>query len=410
MKHNINTEIANTYVTTNKRLTVVAVLGIVLGLGIYIFMNSMVVGFDKTSMVSVFKASPHIRVYKDDEFSEPLVKNEQKTENLIINPKVVPKNNAIIDPMSVLEIFKAQEDVVIATMQVSTNVFFNNGKSQINGNCVGVIPEEANQMFAIQATMVEGNFDDLKSNVNGIVLGVGIAQKMNVHIGDNISITSQRNVSKVMKVVGLFQTNNSLVDKTKSYVNIALAQQLMRESTTYVTDININIKNPDEAVKYAKYYSELTAYKAEDWESANETLMAATRMRRIIIGFISSTIMLIAGFGIYNILNMTISQKINDIAILKAMGFRGGDVIRIFVRQAMTIGFIGIVIGMGFASLLITVLSKVYIGGDIGYFPIDYEPKKFLQGVIFGLIITFFAGFLPARKAANIDPVSIFRK
>ena len=117
-----------------------------------------------------------------------------------------------------------------------------------------------------------------------------------------------------------------------------------------------------------------------------------------------------AGFGIYNILNMTVSQKINDISILKAIGFRGKDVVRIFLTQAMSIGLMGVVSGCILAVILITLLKKVYIGGDIGYFPIDYELTKFLQGIGVGLIISFFAGYLPARKAAQVDPVSIFRR
>jgi lipoprotein-releasing system permease protein len=151
-------------------------------------------------------------------------------------------------------------------------------------------------------------------------------------------------------------------------------------------------------------------YKAEDWKASNETLVAGNRMRKVIITFVSITILLVAGFGIYNILNMTVTQKINDIAILKAMGFRGGDVVRIFVTQAMTIGAIGVVAGVALASLLIYVLQHVYIGGDIGYFPIYFNLLKFVQGIAFGLLITFLAGFIPARKAAKVDPVTIFRK
>ena len=66
--------------------------------------------------------------------------------------------------------------------------------------------------------------------------------------------------------------------------------------------------------------------------------------------------------------------------------------------------------GVIIATGMIALLKKVYLGGDIGYFPIDYEPWKYVQGVFIGLIITFFAGYLPAKKAANVDPVEIFRK
>ena len=62
------------------------------------------------------------------------------------------------------------------------------------------------------------------------------------------------------------------------------------------------------------------------------------------------------------------------------------------------------------ALLLIQALQHVYIGGDIGYFPIRFEPWVFLRGILIGLFITFLAGYVPAKKAAKVDPVSIFRK
>lgn len=406
---NINSLIAKTYIVSNKKLTVVAVLGVLLGMSIYIFMNSMMVGFDRSSTTSVFKSTAHIRVYKDDEISKALI-HQDSVKSLIINPKVVPVNNTIINPNLVIETILKQKDVVVVTPQVNTNVFYNNGKSQISGLAVGVKPDEANMMYDIKSFMVEGNFDLLKSNPNGIVIGSGISDKMNLRINDNLNLTSSKGVNRTFKVIGIFKTNNSITDKSKSYINISASQQLLKEGSSYITDINVNIKDPEVAEHVASSISEITGYKAEGWKQANENLMAANKMRKIIITFVSLTILLVAGFGIYNILNMTVSQKINDIAILKAIGFKGKDVIRIFVTQAITIGFLGVIGGVLMASILITILKSVYIGGDIGYFPIDYEPIKYLQGIVIGLVITFFAGFIPAKKAANVDPVEILRK
>jgi lipoprotein-releasing system permease protein len=265
-------------------------------------------------------------------------------------------------------------------------------------------------MYNIQSSLVDGDIELLKTNPNGIFIGSGIAEKMNLTLNDNLSLTSQKGVSKSLKVIGIFKTNNAQTDKTKSYINIGTAQQLLNEGSSYITDISVNIADPEAADQVGAKLTALTGYKAEGWKQANETLVAAGRMRKIVITIVSSTLLLVAGFGIYNILNMTVSQKINDIAILKAMGFKGKDVIRIFVTQALTVGVMGVVGGVMMATVLITILKKVYVGGDIGYFPVNYEPQKFLQGVVIGLIITFFAGYIPAKKAAKVDPVTIFRK
>ncbi len=410
-KHNISSEISTSYVVTSKKLTLIAALGVTIGLAIFVFMNSMMKGFDRISTEAIFKTVSHIRLYKDDETSMPLPLSEKEnTARLIVNPKIVPENNVLVNPESLIKLLKAQDNVTVVSPQTNVSVFYNSGKSQISGLSSGINVEEADRMFNIKSTMVEGELNDLKNVQNGILLGVGIATKMNVKTGDNISIISSKNVVKVMKVVGLFRTNNSNTDKSKSYINTSVAQQLLLQSSTYITDINVNVKDFDNAKLYADKFSRITGYKAEDWKAANETLMAASRMRKIIITVISTSILFVAGFGIYNILNMTISQKINDIAILKAMGFRGHDVIRIFVQQALVIGMIGSVMGLALATILVNVLKHVYIGGDIGYFPIRFEPSIYLSGFIFGFIITFFAGYIPARKAANVDPVSIFRK
>jgi lipoprotein-releasing system permease protein len=406
---NINAQIAKTYIVTNKKLTGVAVAGVVLGMSIYIFMNSMLLGFDKASSKSIFKTTPHIRVYKDDEISRPLVSSNGK-KMLLINPKIVPAKNTIINPGLVISSIQKMKDVEIVTSQVNTNIFYNSGKSQITGLCSGINPEEADRMYAISTTIVEGSLGALNGNPNGILIGTGVSDKMSLRVNDYVNITSSKGVNKAFKIVGIFKTNNSVIDKTKSYVNVLAAQQLLKEGNVYVTDINVNIMNPDDAEKIATQISASTGYKAEGWKQANETLMAAQRMRKIIITFVSTTILLVAGFGIYNILNMTITQKINDIAILKAMGFKGNDVIRIFVTQAVSVGVMGVIGGMMMATLIITLLQHVYVGGDIGYFPITYEVTKYIQGIVVGMVITFFAGYIPAKKAANIDPVEIFRR
>jgi len=410
--HHIDSEISFTYIVNQKKLTLVASLGVTLGIAVYVFMSSMTAGFSRSTDASIFKTTPHIRIYKDDEISESLIANHTNDKQLalIVNPKVIPQTDRIINPDDIVVRLKQQQNVTVVSPQVTVSVFYNNGQSLITGAASGVNIEAADKMFNIQSTMVDGKMTDLNTVPNGILLGVGIAAKMSVKPGDHITLTSSRNVVKVMKVTGLFQTKNSVIDKTKSFINISAAQQLLNEGPTYVSDIDVDIADFNSAPVYASKFSALTGYKAEDWESANQTLVAGSAMREIVITGISLSILLVAGFGIYNILNMTISQKINDIAILKAMGFQGKDVIRIFVLQAFIIGLIGLFIGCLLGWFLVWELSHTYVGGDIGYFPIGFEPLVYIKSILLGISITLLAGFIPAINAANVDPVTIFRK
>jgi len=407
--HGITSEISKAYVKTRFRLTLVASSGVMIGIAVFIFLNSMMRGFERSSMATVFKTMPHLRVFRDDQVSQPLKKGS-KSEFVLVNPKVVPQDNRLVNPEQIMAALRQHPDVTVVTAEVTVPVFYQNARNQINGTATGIIPSEAEQMYHLSSFLVEGSLASLENIPHGIILGSGLAEKMNVRTGDPVRLVSSRNVTKVLRVVGIFETKNAQVDKTKSYLHRSMAQQLWRESRTYITDIGVNVQDPMGAGRYSAIFAALSGYQAEDWEAANEQIMAANKMRKSIAGVISMTILLVAGFGIYNILNMTVTQKMNEIAILKAMGFKGKDVIRIFVHQALTIGVIGVAMGIILAVLLVKVLQRVYIGGDIGYFPIGFEPVMFLRGILFGLVVTFFAGYIPARKAAQVDPVSIFRK
>ena len=109
-------------------------------------------------------------------------------------------------------------------------------------------------------------------------------------------------------------------------------------------------------------------------------------------------------------MNMTVNEKIKEIAILKAMGFSGGDVIEIFLTQSVVIGFLGGVVGLGLGNVIVRIVDNVpFEIGPLTTLPVSYSPSDYFMAFAFGIIITFLAGYLPARKASKIDPVEILR-
>jgi lipoprotein-releasing system permease protein len=409
--NNINLDIALTHVVTRKRQTLVAALGVTMGIAVFLFMNSLVSGFGSYSKNEMFKSAAHIKIYKEDEMSKPLVKPSSDDElTVIVNPQITTISKTLINPFGLLNELRKQPFVKTSLAQVNVDVFYNNGKSQLKGAANGVNIREADAMFDIAGYMIAGHLTNLQGDINAIIIGKGIADKLSLELDDNITVSSAEGVVKILKIKGIFSTGNTASDQSKSYINITTAQQLAKEGPSYVTTLYANVPNPDDAPAYASTLQQLTHYKVEPWQVTNADFLAGDVVRNIMMRSISLSILIVAAFGIYNILNMTVMQKINDIAILKATGFSSKDVIRIFVAEAVVMGVIGCLMGLAFGSILIWILSNIYMGGPIEYFPIGFEVSTFTFSFLLGITVTLAAGFFPALKASRVDPVEIFRK
>jgi lipoprotein-releasing system permease protein len=303
--------------------------------------------------------------------------------------------------------------VIGVAPSISSQVFYNYGPVQLNGNILGVDIIEEDKLFGLREKMKQGRIEDLKANHDGIIMGKGLARKLNVQSGDRVVITTPQGYTMTLKVVGVFQMGLGAVDNVRSYANLSTVQTILQQDHLYITDINIKLQDLHQAKAISPEFQKTFQYKAEDWETANATFLTGNIIRNILTYSVSITLLIVAGFGIYNILNMTIYNKMKDIAILKAMGFAGKDVKQIFMIQSLVIGFIGSLLGLLIGYLLSSLIAKApFNGGDfisLDHFPVNFDPKYYIIGIVFGVTTTAFAGYMPSRKASKIDPIEILR-
>jgi lipoprotein-releasing system permease protein len=192
-----------------------------------------------------------------------------------------------------------------------------------------------------------------------------------------------------------------------------MAQQILGVGNNYISRIHVKLYDIEDAVSMSNMIDDLYDVRALDIKTANAQFDTGSDIRNLISYAVSITLLIVAGFGIYNILNMFIYEKMNDIAILKATGFTGNDVQLIFITQAMFIGLIGgalgLVLGYGVSVLINGIPFNTEALPTIKTYPINFDPLFYVTGVVFALVSTFLAGYLPARKAQKIDPVEIIR-
>ena len=418
MKISVNTEIAVTYLSSRKKQTLIAAMGVMFGVSMFIFMQSLMKGTNDYFEKMSFNTTPHIRLYSENKVADMHILNtflKDSSTKILTNPKQLIQTQGLINPYGLINDISKDPEVAFVTPQVTAQVIYTSGSVQINGSVSGVNIDEENKMFDVQGNMIDGNLHDLNRVNNGILIGKGIADKLSLHTGDNITVGTGTGSPIIMRIVGIYQSGVKQVDATKSYANIVQAQNLLGKDRSYVTDVKINLKDYNRASIKAREIEHLTGYKAEDWEQANSQLKTAFKIRAVILNSVVGVILLVAGFGIYNILNMTIYEKIKEIAILKATGFSGPSVISIFLQQAIYIGLMGGIIGIIIGFLLTLGISKVYIGGGtpmggaLNYLPMSFYIPHYVEAITFGIMTTVAAGYFPARKASKVDPVTIIR-
>ncbi|RYE01899.1 MAG: ABC transporter permease, partial [Sphingobacteriales bacterium] len=253
----------------------------------------------------------------------------------------------------------------------------------------------------------------LDNSANSIILGKALADKLQVHVGDVVPLTTARGDQFPLKVVGLFQSGVNDWDKVQSFTSLATAQKLLGKPASYITDINVKLHDLALAPATAREFAARFDTDAEDIQTANAQFETGTNIRNLISYVVGIVLLTVAGFGIYNILNMMIYEKMDSIAILKATGFTGRDVRRIFLYIALSIGFAGGVVGLLFGFVLSVIISHIPFNTaalpTVHTYPVNFNPLYYFVGCGFALLTTYFAGYFPARRASRVDPVVIIR-
>jgi len=414
MKKSVNNQISGVHLISRIGQTIVAILGVTFGVSMYIFMNSFMNGVNKAQDDMAFSSMSHIRIYNENSTKtynpiESFFKSPQTIFN-IRSHKVIQYTDGIKNTSEIISFLENQQEITGMACQLNFNVFFRSGSKKINGLISGVEVANEDKLFDNSSKVISGKWSDLSYQKSGIILGNVLAENLGVKVNDNINILTSDGISKNFIVVGIIKTDVKQVDKTKAWLNISSARQLLSKNQDYASDILINVKEKDKTEAFLKKISPVIPYQIETWQVANQQLVAMTQIRNILAIAVSLTILFVAGFGIYNIMTMTINEKIKEIAILKAIGFSGRDITVIFLSQAAIIGFIGsaagVILGYAISSLVNQIPFEI---AGLFTLPIHYRYQDFILAIVFGIATTLTAGFLPARKASKIDPVIIIR-
>ncbi|HEY8190460.1 MAG TPA: ABC transporter permease [Micavibrio sp.] len=404
--------IAFRHILSRKRQSIVSLLGIMIGVAFFLAISSLMQGSQKDFIGRLVDNAPHITV--SDTYRNP---SKQPAETLypggaveIRNVKPQTETRGIRGYRQILDMIRSIPGTRASAVLTGQALLSFAGKD-VNIVLNGMVPDEIRDITTIDEHMVHGTVDDLISNRAGVIVGTELMRTMSLGIGDNITLAAATGQVRTFKIVAAFRTGRIDYDLTQVFVDLKRVQAMMNRPNRANTII-IKLDDSQKAWEIARLIESRIGYKTVSWQESSEDLLNALMIRNVIMYAVVSAVLVVAAFGIYNIISTIVIEKLRDIAILKSMGFRARDIKRIFLIQGFLLGMGGILTGLPMGCALMAGLEQITFrppGMEPLKMPIDWSLPQFLIAVAFALGSALMASWLPARKGARVLPVSILR-
>ncbi len=394
-----NIFIALQYLSARKKQSFLATLGVMLGVTTFIVMINFMTGVNDFLDDAVFNGSPDI-----------IVKSTQKTHSR--KQSFDTRINSLENAKKIQAFLGKKENVQSIAQQIISPAILVSDVQQLPGSINGVFPAEEDQMVDLQRRLIEGKGFQSLNNENTILLGVSLAKRLQVSVGDELKMILPNGKNMQLKVSGIFSFGITTIDNVRTYFSAKTLQKLLDQENA-ITAIHIKLKDRDNVDLKTAISQNFKETNVEDWKDSNKTIVIGNKVRDILTWSVSFALLLVAGFGIYNILNITVIQKRKDIAVLKTIGYSSRDVVFIFLVQSLIIGLIGAFFGVVLGYVLSYMISITPLDTSdfiiVDTYPINFKAIYYVLGFSFGLLTTIFAGYFPSKKASKVDPVTIIR-
>jgi lipoprotein-releasing system permease protein len=409
---NLLVDLAIAHIFGRARQTVVAGLGVALGVGFSIAMAALMQGSQEDFVRQLVDTMPHVEVTDETRTPAPQPAELAFATAEYFGLRPVDDRRGIRNPTAARAALEAWVPGRIAPA-LRTQALVRYAGQEAAVTVTGVEPERETTVSSVVGDFTVGSFASLAAGGNNVAIGSALADKVGARLGDTIDLVAASGDVRRYRVVGLFHTGAQARDEGEVFVAMKTAQ-ILAGRPNVINDIRIRLDDPDQARAVAARAEAQLGYKAVSWQEANESIMEVLIIRNVIMYTVVAAILLVAGFGIFNIVSTITHEKARDIAILKSLGFREADMRRLFLVEGLAIGIAGSILGwgVGFGLSLLLASVRFELSGPMGEMtglPLAWSAWHYAIAAGFALIAAAVAGYLPARRAARLNPVDIIR-
>jgi lipoprotein-releasing system permease protein len=383
-------------------------IGITLGVMILILVLSAMNGFERVLAQHLLSIVPH--------------------------SELISVNEPIEEWQSVIDKIQENPEVIGAAPVIKMQGMMQKGKELKGLELRGVDTTLELSVSSIGDYISAGSWQDLNKE-NAVVIGAGIAKKLNVGLGDRVQMLlppmkQENNINQQissltkrnMTVVGVFKFGGE-IDSNQAYVSLNQASNILGFQQGEVQGIRLKVDDVFNAPIIARnvaYTLDIYLY-IYDWTRTQGHLYNDIQLVRMVMFVVLVLVIAVASFNIVSTLIMSVNEKKSDIAILKTMGASSSTIMLTFILQGITNGILGCIVGgsLGvylsinlteFSAAIEKFLGVEFLSGDV-YF-IDFLPTYVNQSdvvvtIVTALCLTFIATLYPAWRATKIEPAQV---
>ncbi len=379
------------------------IVGVGVGVAVIVFMSALLSGLQDNLIRRTLSSQPHITLLPTEDLPRP----QQARANTALRLQKHAQRLRTIDQWQTLrDRLQTWPEIAAVSPVASGPAFAIRGEANKAITMVGIDPQRYNRVIALTERLTTGQ---LRVGAGEAVIGIELAKDLGAELGDKLRLSVADGRSETLTITGLFDLGNKGVNARNVYVSLRTAQSLL-DLVGGVSSIDLALHDLDQAEQLARRIAGETGLTADSWIKTNAQFVTALTSQRVSSNVIRFFIALSVAFGIASVLVVSVVQRSKEIGILRAMGATQAQMLRIFLLQGGIVGFFGSLLGSLLAWSLLMLWHLLARNPDgTAMFLINVEPSLVLIAAGGASVVGILAALLPARRAAQLDPVVAIR-
>jgi lipoprotein-releasing system permease protein len=405
--------IALRFLLAHKRSMGLSALGVVFGVGAFIAACAQTEGFEKFYIQTVLGSEGSLVISDRFQDARTNILAAKPGESLLVASQQQKKYYpGIEDAYHMIDVLMTFPQVIACSPIVEGRTFLRSGFQEEAISLQGIDLDLHLRTTDFAKQVNKGSIEDFRNDPDGCCVGQSLAERMDLSQGQDVFVRGPDNETRRFRIDVIYETGVWDFDIKNVFVHLRTAQSILHKPY-YVSFMLVKLADPNRAPEMAAEFRDLLSHQADSWQARQSGNLHLFEALRLSAGIVVSMIILLSGFGIFNVLSLSVMQRVKEIAILRSMGYDRRDIAAIFLWQGVCVALVGIVFGWGLGALLTFIISRIPVNfrGILrtDYFIVDWSVYHYLIAAGLAAVAVFIAAYVPARRASRLEPVDTLR-